>query len=249
MYAHILKNGLTGSHWYKDASGKHIYNVANHTPDEIHEYAELSPKDIEKANSDLDRLTYDQWHKIPKYQKETISDYTLEGYIDVNHYLGRMVNQSDDQRDKAEEAIEDLDAVTKNMELPAPALLYRVTKLRNFRNAHPSIYEAVTELAKGNNTPDNVLKKLSPLKGISFTDPCFGSTSIDKEVAKNFVKSIAQSSIMFEIAAPKGTKGAWLGSRSEMPEESEFILPRGTTYQIIGVKKINDSVVIQVNLT
>lgn len=143
-------------------------------------------------------------------------------------------------------SIASLDSALKKMSLPEKRLLFRATDLSHFD--HPQIKKVCDELKKWG-SPENRAKALSSLHGISFTDPCFGSTSISSMIAKTFVGIKESTKVVLEIAAPKGTKGSWIGGKSEHDNEHEFLMPRNTRYTVVGVRHEGSKIHLQVAIT
>ncbi len=75
------------------------------------------------------------------------------------------------------------------------------------------------------------------LLGKTLTDVAFNSTSLSQGTAEGFLK---QGRLMFRVKLPKGSKGIWVGNdvRSKNGDESEMILPRGTTYTINAITPV-----------
>jgi hypothetical protein len=100
-------------------------------------------------------------------------------------------------------------------------------------------------LAKGTLTEDRVFYRGTKInKGENVVGSVIGydgyhSTSTSEFTAKNFVKKFSGSGsgtegAFLRIKAPKGTKGGYVNGWSLHGAESEFILPRGTQYKVVG---------------
>ena len=80
----------------------------------------------------------------------------------------------------------------------------------------------------GSDSPD--MKTIYGMKGAIISDKAFLSTSIDKNVARNF-----GGNYMFKINIPKGKgRGAYVDSISKHSGEREFLMPRNTQLKITG---------------
>lgn len=101
-------------------------------------------------------------------------------------------------------ATKHIDEYLKNAELPEDTTLYRGVK---------------GEYAK-------ILKSIL-LEGTKFVDKGFVSTSVRKEISEGF-----SHGLLFKINAPKGTKGAAIGSYSGHHGEHEVLLPRNTVFKV-----------------
>lgn len=84
--------------------------------------------------------------------------------------------------------------------------------------------------------------------GDSFTEAGFVSTSWDKNVASRFASS--DDGVMLKIISPKGTSGIategfMFDTSKQNATEKEWLLPRGTTFDVIAVD--DNSLTVQVN--
>ena len=87
-----------------------------------------------------------------------------------------------------------------------------------------------TFLYRMGRTPSNQI-------GDVFTDKGFISTSTSRSVAESFNPKSSRSDLI-RISAPKGTKGGQLNRVSLHPHESEFLLPRETSFRITGFQRL-----------
>lgn len=233
-----------------------------------------TPEDIEHISKSLSADTESQWKSLTKDQESALKWYTRHGDEVMNPIVSdpaKFNSLSDPKarvnpktlgvsrehledicdpddlkaiRNEVLKSIKSLDEATTKMELPSDHLLYRAVDLNHFKNQIPQ--DIVDNVIKHNTDKDSkgLIKELNRLEGLNFTDPSYGSTSIDKAVAHNFLNT--HSRVVLEIAAPKGTKGSWLGDKSEFEEEKEFLMPRSTKYTIVGVRHGVDHVHLQV---
>lgn len=72
--------------------------------------------------------------------------------------------------------------------------------------------------------------------GATFSDAGFASTSIHRPVAEAFAQRAPKTGVVLEIEAPAGTRGAFVTNLDPAfpAGEFEFLMPRGTTYQVIA---------------
>ncbi|MGW8530973.1 ADP-ribosyltransferase [Nocardiopsis sp. NPDC055824] len=67
------------------------------------------------------------------------------------------------------------------------------------------------------------------LVGTVQTEPGFMSMSLGNKLAEHHQ---AESGHVIHLTVPAGSRGLWIGERSDYPEEREVVLARGTTYRI-----------------
>jgi SPP1 gp7 family putative phage head morphogenesis protein len=126
-----------------------------------------------------------------------------------------------------------LDAAIAKTSAPEDVVVYRAME-------HASLEAGIKPgaLAETDYSPGDAAKKaelLAKYIGRDFIDPVYGSTSLDSEVAQNFMKS---SRVMLRIKVPKGSAGFWFNGDSDLTRytnESELLLPRNTRYRVVGV--------------
>lgn len=86
------------------------------------------------------------------------------------------------------------------------------------------------------------LSDLNGLIGKKFTDKGFTSFSLSENYASQVVDSENKSGVTIVLKAKKGTKGACLANTSaynEAERQEEFLLQRGSTFEVLGAKLIN----------
>ncbi len=271
MFKKILKNGLKGSQWYKDDNGKHVYNT--HADIEPIPFGKMliAPNPIEETtlsskiphdnferisndnpgkeyttSKDLNESTKKEWDNLSEEHKQALQYYTGEGFTEINQLAATKPDLDNSDEQELAKKIKIMDEAAKNMKIPSDNLLYRATDLNYFD--HPKIKEVLSTL-KDNAEKEDRSEAFKTLKGISFTDPCFGSSSISSDVAKRFNAPFLNNAVILEIAAHKGTSGIWMGDRSEHKNEHEFIMPRNTKYTVVGVHNSEKGLFIQVRIT
>lgn len=96
------------------------------------------------------------------------------------------------------------------------------------------------------------LSKKSPLHpsndpelGLRVTDPAFVSTSTKIKVAHQFANDITDGAVI-EIRIPAGTKVPYIQGISTRRDEDEVLLPRRTTFEVIGYSEQGNVTVIVV---
>lgn len=85
-----------------------------------------------------------------------------------------------------------------------------------------------TILYRGMRPSPELTERLVP--GATFTDSAYTSATFDQSMGDSF-----SSGVLMRIKAPAGTNGMSVASISNFPPESEFLLPRDTSYRITGV--------------
>lgn len=263
MFASILKSksfttvkneGPLGSHWHKDSAGTHVYDIEHikEQPKEI-DYKKLQ-ENLYKTGEELTQQTEGQWKTLDKDEKSAVYDYTQEDHRPINklsaeidkYYRGDQKRLDKDEDLDVADKMNLIDSAVSKMTLPEDKTLFRAADIANFN--HPQIKEALKAYDPKMSESDK-LKAISGLKGISFTDSAFGSTSISRNVAFAFQNERKLGSFILEITAPKGINGIWLGARSDSPQEHEFLLPRHTKYTITGIKHTDLGIHIQATIS
>jgi hypothetical protein len=164
-------------------------------------------------------------------QIQAISEYTGEGYRDINKmYRGAPPPPLTDQQ------IAELDLTTTMLEaavMEAPPLAETVT-----------VYRGMTPVTLGVDkfASDEEIERLV---GNTFKDQGFVSTTFNPDVTDGFGGAGA---IQLEIKAPRGTVGLAVGNISEGYAEMEFIMPPGTEFNITGFRRTGRTKVMQVEV-
>jgi outer membrane biosynthesis protein TonB len=115
-----------------------------------------------------------------------------------------------DLSENHQETVNQLDSAIRDNTLPQPTVLYRGMKMN-----------------------DDLAARMQP--GTTFTDNAYTSTSFDQRISEDF--SGSTGSAVMRIKAPAGQNGVAMSAISDYPTESEFLLPRGTRYQINSVHR------------
>ena len=186
------------------------------------------------------RLEWDQQHKLRDQKQETtklspkeqkaLKDYTGEGdeggrsYRNVNACL-----RSPQCRDKAAQQF-------------AKELDQTVSKLPSNDEGNP-FYRGVNATSGGALGLYKALEKAQP--GTTLKDPGFGSFSSRRAVAAEFMNSDLDAKSILFVSRNKGLTP--INMFSELPNEYEAILPRGSEQTIRSVTKAGNTLVVELD--
>ena len=161
----------------------------------------------------------------------SLAAYAGTGYIDINETLRNgLPDYTDDNKPKEMAGVAaSLDRTLSKMSLPKDMVLHRGMS-----------FDTKEELAF-----------LKP--GAVYTDPAYGSTSVDRTqafaFANGFVSGGGEYQVIWDIDAPAGNKGfpMWMAWGNQQHNEGEILLPRNSHYRIDSVEfaKQNPDVVGQ----
>ena len=168
--------------------------------------------------------------QLDDIQKQAIDEYTGEGYRDVNRFY-RGAPPPPLTEDEMEEISFTANMIEASI-VEAPPLTEDVT-----------VYRGMTAKALGIEVLEDGDQAFDGLVGSQFTDKGIISTSFSPDVATEFGGS---DKVILEIKAPRGTTGLAVGDMSESYMESEFLLPPGTTFNITGVSRMKNQVILEV---
>lgn len=142
--------------------------------------------------------------------RRALSDYQQQGYRRVNRYLDRGADPSG----RAAADVHELDDAMKDARVTAPAVTVR----------------GITQ-----ETADLIFGAPGSMKGRTFTDKRFGSTSVHSHVALRFAGFGGGTLIFYHLrdgdVALKLNDA--LGSLSDAPDEEEILLGRGQRWRVI----------------
>lgn len=151
---------------------------------------------------------------IPQKEEEISNLYSNKIYKAINAY-NRQTNKWEDILKSERITVDDIKAYNKFLD----SLTSRSSLKEN------------TILTRGESD-----LFINPKVGTKGKFDTFTSTSFDKDVATDF----ADEMYIYKIHAPKGTKGIYMNDKlSYVPSEREWLLPRGTKYEVIGYDKAN----------
>jgi len=147
-----------------------------------------------------------------KHAIESVQEYSMESYVDINGGLRRGEKLST----KTQKQIDGLDYVCNKRSLDQDIVVFR----RDDGAGLPNAGEGMTP------------KQWKGLEGTVINDAGFTSTSVNHDSAKNF-----RGNIMYEIRVPKSSRGAYIKTESNFPPEDEFLLGRGYSFRIKEAKR------------
>lgn len=173
------------------------------------------------------RSKYKQWEKaLTPEEKTVISDYSTDGYDDINKYWRKIGDWENIDQAKVLYQTEKIDKAIASFELKDNLKVYRGISLDAIADMFPDVEE------------------LSDLVGKAYGDKSFSGTSSVSEVAKRFVEQNGQDGVMLELDIPEGKgRRAYLDVISAFGEsivgpeqaEYEFLLKRDARFEIYDV--------------
>ena len=162
---------------------------------------------------------YGQWQKsLSSDEKEAISAYAGSYYQDINDHLRGIVDLSADKNIPT--IVKDLDSTISKFPLNKDITVFRGVNV-----------DAVENLLK-----ENKISKYSDLVGKTYKDNGYMSTSAIKNI-----EQFGSKKVQMELQIPKGIgKGAYINELSGFTdEEYEFLIKRGSEFEILEVKEDN----------
>jgi hypothetical protein len=169
--------------------------------------------------------SYEGWNaSLSDKEREWLELYKQEGYEWINAELRGDIGASYDydfNPTDVRKATKAMDAAMKRHRLPNDVTLWR-------GGSHPEITKA---LESGRDIDD--------LAGMIISDDAYVSTSLNSGAADPFVKWAGDDAIKFEIQAPRGTRGAYIEYMDDSMEEYEYLLERGTRFEILEASVID----------
>jgi hypothetical protein len=194
-----------------------------------HDDSDARYEAFKEGDADLHKATQAQWDALKGKEQQTLVDYTenstrLNGYV-TGHYnhatddTGDFASKEEAEGHYAQRAKE-LDATLQKTEIPENLITYRAMDTRSLGKVEKAT--------------------MNDLVGREFTDPAYGSTSIDRKVAENFLgfEDGSAGRVLLQVNARKGRKGFYIGNspeRTAFSGESELLVPRGSKYKITRV--------------
>ena len=170
--------------------------------------------------------SFGSWHDGLSVDETTaIEEYSGDGYSGINgllrgHMTEKMVKAWDDvSRMEIREMIDHINDSISRFELKKGIKVYRTCEKDVFEN-------------------------LSTQVGSKFVDDGFVSTTV-------LNKKVASGNVFMEIDVPPGTgRGAWINPLSgAADEEWEFLLQRGSVFEITDVSDVGDDIVVKMKWT
>ena len=197
-------------------------------------FGQRPPRSLRRENrEEYDRLleeyrrsSFGSWYDgLSGDETTSIAEYSGDGYSGINgllrgHMTEKMVKAWDDVSSMGiREMIDHLDDSISRFELKKGIKVYRTCEKDVF---------------------DNLSKQV----GSRFVDDGFVSTTV-------LNKKVASGNVFMEIDVPPGTgRGAWINPLSgAADEEWEFLMQRGSVFEITDVSEVGDDIVVKMKWT
>ena len=197
-------------------------------------FGEKPPRSLRRENrGEYDRLreeyrqsSFGSWYEgLSGEETTSIAEYSGDAYSGINgllrgHMTEKMVKAWDDVSSMGiREMIDYIDDSISRFELKKGIKVYRTCE-------------------------KDVFESLSTQVGSKFVDDGFVSTTV-------LNKKVASGNVFMEIDVPPGTgRGAWINPLSgSADEEWEFLLQRGSVFEITDVSEVGDDVVVKMKWT
>ena len=197
-------------------------------------FGEKPPRSLRRENrEEYDRLleeyrqsSFGSWYNgLSDEETTSIGEYSGDGYSGINgllrgHMTEKMVEAWDDVSSIGiREMIDHIDDSISRFELKKGIKVYRTCE-------------------------KDVFESLSTQVGSKFVDDGFVSTTV-------LNKKVASGNVFMEIDVPPGTgRGAWINPLSgSEDEEWEFLLQRGSVFEITDVSDVGDDIVVKMKWT
>lgn len=197
-------------------------------------FGERPPRSLRRENrEEYDRLreeyrqsSFGSWYEgLSGEETTSIAEYSGDSYSGINgllrgHMTEKMVKAWDDVSSMGiREMIDHIDDSISRFELKKGIKVYRTCE-------------------------KDVFESLSTQVGSKFVDDGFVSTTVLK-------KKVASGNVFMEIDVPPGTgRGAWINPLSgSADKEWEFLLQRGSVFEITDVSDVGDDIVVKMKWT
>ena len=197
-------------------------------------FGERPPRSLRRENrGEYDRLreeyrqsSFGSWYEgLSGEETTSIAEYSGDAYSGINgllrgHMTEKMVKAWDDVSSMGiREMIDHIDDSISRFELKNGIKVYRTCE-------------------------KDVFESLSTQVGSKFVDDGFVSTTV-------LNKKVASGNVFMEIDVPPGTgRGAWINPLSgSADEEWEFLLQRGSVFEITDVSDVGDDIVVKMKWT
>ena len=197
-------------------------------------FGERPPLSLRRENrEEYDRLleeyrqsSFGSWYNgLSGEETTSIGEYSGDGYSGINgllrgHMTEKMVKAWDDVSSIGiREMVDHIDDSISRFELKKGIKVYRTCE-------------------------KDVFESLSTQVGSKFVDDGFVSTTV-------LNKKVASGNVFMEIDVPPGTgRGAWINPLSgAADEEWEFLLQRGSVFEITDVSDVGDDIVVKMKWT
>lgn len=190
------------------------------------------PEYIDLQEDDIDKWSDEVVPELTKEQIKAVEDYTSEGAYTLNAQL-RGKYQEDEYSTKFANTLR-----SAMSEMPQDTYLYRVMNKHDFLKTFNN--ESIMELQNINQ--ETIWNGF--LGGKLFKDKAFQSTSWTLKSSYIYARS-GDTSVIFKIKTPKGTKALPAEKISSISGENEIILNTGNTFVITGIKNIEGQTFIE----
>lgn len=214
------KKQSNGYHVGHAVFGSHSIPYHERLADSVREeYSILSAKSSEEKEAHLEKH-----YKIDKEDKKPISNYSLQSY-DLNQSLIHKHLHPDDHWHAADH---------ERMHGPL------VSAMDKTLSKHKTPEDMHVYTGAGFSPERFKEKDHKPDQHIKVHLPAYTSTSLHQSQAEVFAKKdpvehkgeYSDHQHMLKIHVPKGSGGLYLGSRSQFPQEKEFVLPRDSKVHV-----------------
>lgn len=215
-----------------------IVEMLNYRSDELNNLAAMSTMPVKPAMQSaavvLDKMAVPA---LTNTEKFSFIEYQGADYGPINEGL-----RAKQLKPQYEKTIANIDAVLAKLPtLQEPVVTYRgVARLETLLGVNPK-----TPL-----TQQEILAEFKALKGQTFIDNGYMSTTVDRKYVQMFTGDVAPkgdkqaSGVEFQITSPIGSRIAWLPKLTGATHEAEALLPRGTTLRIDAVSQLPEGRVV-----
>ena len=199
--------------------GKGVSKVVE--PESKREYRKL---DHATSRLELQKASEESLRALDRERVDAINTYTTGGYYQRINYLARHGAASATSEYGAKD-VEEAERITKilastldSSKVPMDVVAYRGMRLDGDKQ-------------------ERYVKRYGSLGvGDVVIDKGFLSTSVNARVGLEFSEYDTEPGAVLEIRVPKGAKGLYISSLSEIPEEGELLLQRGTKLRLVEKK-------------
>ena len=172
----------------------------------------------------MQEMTRAEYRALSKEEQRALKRYSNGNNSGrLNYHLGKNTPMDADDQ----ETVDFADSAISKMRIPHDTVLFTATNLANMG-------------FEGFDSSSSV-KKLQTLVGKTMESKAYLSTTLNFNTSRGFLSS---HRVLMYIEAPKGKNAAFIGghsgeTRSEYPNEGEFVLPRGSKFVVTGAKHYN----------
>lgn len=217
---------IRASETAEDAFNRTFFGKSDYKDLSDSNYADT--KDWFKENSNLD-----DWEEkiFDNEYDESISKYTGESYISINHFLRTGEFNAYNKwysKEKMESEISEIKKSIEEFDLKSPITVYRTSNSDIFGKSNMSYAD---------------IKKL---EGKTVTEKSFLSTTTLKELKG---EQTVGGKILYKIDVPKGKgRGAFIAKYSENQNEREFLLKNNTNFLVSKVSEKDGKIIVHLKV-